>query len=128
MSGHTQRDRILQFARDAYGAEAERLWARFPDYMVLRHPVSRKWYAIIMDIPKSKLGLVGEEPVDVLDIKCDPIMVGSLLSGKGFLPAYHMNKNTWVTALLDESLPDEAILPLLDLSYDSVAPKRRKRS
>ena len=52
-----------------------------------------------------------------------PLMVGSLLSEKGFLPAYHMNKNTWISVLLDDSVSDEKISALLEFSYDSVAPK-----
>ena len=78
-----------------------------------------------MDVPKSRLGLEGDEPVTVLDVKCSPLMVGSLLSEKGFLPAYHMNKSSWISILLDGSVPDEKITPLLELSYDSVAPKRK---
>lgn len=121
-----QKERIEQYIQDRFSAGAEHLWAKFPNYAVFRHPASKKWFAIIMDISKNKLGLEGDGPVDVMDIKCSPLMVGSLLSEKGFLPAYHMNKNSWITILLDESVPDEAIYPLLELSYDSVAPRRKK--
>ena len=62
-----------------------------------------------------------------MDIKCSTIMIGSLLSIKGFLPAYHMNKNHWISILLNDSVSDDQIIPLLELSYDSVAPKRRKK-
>ena len=80
-----------------------------------------------MDVPSGKLGLTGEQFVDVMNVKCNPIMIGSLLSEKGFLPAYHMNKNHWISIVLDESVPDDQIFPLLELSYDSVAPKRKKK-
>ena len=70
---------------------------------------------------------MGENALDVMDIKCSTIMIGSLLSTKGFLPAYHMNKNHWISIVLDNSVPDDQIIPLLELSYDSVAPKRRKK-
>ena len=80
-----------------------------------------------MRVLPEKLGLTGEEAFDVMDIKCSTIMIGSLLSTKGFLPAYHMNKNHWISIVLDDSVPDDQILPLLELSYDSVAPKRRKK-
>ena len=59
--------------------------------------------------------------------KCSTIMIGSLLSTKGFFPAYHMNKNHWISIVLDGSISDDQIIPLLELSYDSVAPKRRKK-
>lgn len=81
-----------------------------------------------MDVPSNKLGLTGEELIDVMNVKCSTIMIGSLLSEKGFLPAYHMNKDHWISILLNGSVPDDQIFSLLELSYDSVAPKRRKRS
>lgn len=122
-----QRERITAHLRDTYGTEAEHLWAQYPEYSVFRHPISQKWYALIMDIPRSRLGLDGEEKVDVLDVKCSPIMVGSLLPEKGYFPAYHMNKKTWISIILDGSVPDEEITLLLEMAYDSVAPKMRKR-
>ena len=54
-----------------------------------------------MNVPEHRLGLPGDGSVNVLDVKCDPRMIGSLLSEKGFLPAYHMNKSTWISVLLD---------------------------
>ena len=129
MSNSSQRERIMRYMQDTYGTEAEYLWADSPDSAVFRHPASRKWYAIIMGVLPEKLGLAGEEALDVMDIRCSTIMIGSLLSTKGFLPAYHMNKNHWISIVLDNSVPDDQITPLLELSYDSVAPKRRtKRS
>ena len=131
MSGkrESQRERILQYALDTYGTEPEYPWGDIPDGAVLRHSASRKWYGLIMSILPDRLGLYGEKPIDVLNVKCNPIMIGSLLTTKGFLPAYHMNKNHWISVVLDASVPDDQIFPLLELSYDSVAPKRkRKRS
>ena len=81
----------------------------------------------MMRVLPEKLGLAGEAALDVIDIRCSTIMIGSLLSEKGFLPAYHMNKNHWISILLNDSVPDDQIFPLLELSYDSVAPKRRKK-
>ena len=121
-----QRKRITSHLLDTYGAEPEHLWARYPNYAVFRHPISQKWFAIMMDLPKSRLGLEGEQVVDVLNVKCSPVMIGSLLSEPGFLPAYHMSKSSWVSILLDGSVPDEKIAPLLELSYDSVARRPKK--
>ena len=89
----------------------------FPEYAVLRRTDSRKWYAAFMDIPKNRLGLAGEEHVNVLNVKCDPAMVGSLRAKAGYFPAYHMNKANWVTVRLDGEVPREEILYLLEQSY-----------
>ena len=126
MPDSSQRERITQYIQDTYGTEAEYLWADSPGNAIFRHSASKKWYAAMMRVLPEKLGLTGEEALDVMDIKCSTIMIGSLLSTKGFLPAYHMNKNHWISIVLDNSVPDDQITPLLELSYDNVAPKRRK--
>lgn len=127
MDDFLQRERITQYIQDTYGTEAEYLWADSPGNAIFRHPVSKKWFAAMMRVLPEKLGLTGAEALDVMDIKCSTIMIGSLLSTKGFLPAYHMNKNHWISIILDGSVPDKEIMPLLELSYDSTAPKRRKK-
>ena len=126
MAHSSQRERITQYIQDTYGSQAEYLWADSPGNAIFRHPASKKWYAALMRVLPEKLGLAGEEALDVMDIRCSTIMIGSLLSTKGFLPAYHMNKNHWISIVLDNSVPDDQITPLLELSYDNVAPKRRK--
>ena len=55
-----------------------------------------------MRVLPERLGLTGEEVLDVMDIKCSSMMIGSLLSKKGFLPAYHMNKNHWISIVLGQ--------------------------
>ena len=127
MPDSSQRERITQYIKDTHGADAEYLWADSPDSAVFRHPASRKWYAIMMGVLPERLGLPAGQALDVMNVKCSTIIIGSLLSAKGFLPAYHMNKNHWISIVLDDSVPDDQIIPLLELSYDSVVPKRRKK-
>ncbi len=124
MAHSSQRERITQYIQDTYGTEAEYLWADSPDSAVFRHLASRKWYAIMMGVLPERLGLPAGQALDVMNVKCSTIMIGSLLSTKGFLPAYHMNKNHWISIVLDGSVSDDQITPLLELSYYSVAPKR----
>lgn len=71
-----------------------------------------------MDVPREKLGLSSSEYVDILNIKCDPILSGSLRMDKGFFPAYHMHRDSWITILLDGTVPAKDIFPLLDMSYE----------
>ena len=126
---NTQKDRIEAHLQNSYGAEAEHLWAKYPDFAVFRHPMSRKWFALLMELPRNKVGLGGDAPTWVLDVKCGPILSASLVSEKGFAPAYHMSKATWISILLDETLTDERIDFLLGLSYDAAASKAsRKRT
>ena len=119
----TQKQRIVARIENDYGAQGEHLWAKYPDYAVFRHPGSRKWFALLMQTPRGKVGLEGDAPVWVLDVRCGPILSASLVSEKGFAPAYHMSKTTWISILLNETLPDERIDFLTGLSYDAAAPK-----
>lgn len=118
------RENVLRYARERFGSEPEYLWVKYPGYCVLRHTNNRKWYAAVMDVPRNKLGLSGDSTVDILNVKCDPILLGSFLGTSGFLPAYHMNKSNWVSVLLDGAVPDETIVNLLDISYDLTTGKK----
>ena len=122
----SQRQRVTAYIRDRFSADPEYLWAKYPNYAVFRQPASKKWFAIVMDIPRNRLGFEGGGDVDIMDVKCGPLMVGSLLAQDGFLPAYHMSKSSWVSILLNETVSDEQIYPLLELSYDNVAPKCKR--
>ena len=79
---------------------------------------NNKWYGIVMKIEKEKLGLEGKGEVDILNVKCPPEMIGSLRLTQGFLPAYHMNKEHWITILLDGKVGKEKIKQWIDLSYE----------
>lgn len=122
-----QRQRVEAHIENAYGTPPEHLWERYPDYAVFRHPGSRKWYAITMLVPARVLGLEGEQIMEIMNLKCGHVLLGPLLNEAGFLPAYHMSKTNWVSVLLDGTVPDEKLFSLLEISYDSVSPKRKNR-
>lgn len=76
--------------------------------------------AVIMNVEKSKLGLNGDGTVEIIDVKCDPEMTGMIIQTYGFLPGYHMNKQHWITILLDGTVGESKILDFLDMSYDLI--------
>lgn len=121
------RENVLRRLAERYGTEPEHLWAKYPTYAVFRRQNNQKWFAALMNVPRCKLGLEGDTPVDILNIKCDPVLSGSLRQGGGFLPAYHMNKANWITVLLDGTVSMEDLGPLLDMSYDLADGGRRRR-
>lgn len=120
------REEIFEYVKQEYGTLPEYLWESSPEHAVLRHSGNAKWYAIIMRVNEQNLGLQGSRNIDVINVKCDPITVGALRLQKGFLPAYHMNKDKWISIILDSTVPKEMIFDLIDTSYNAVAPKRRK--
>ncbi len=116
-----------KYINEAYGVRAEFLWESAPTFAVYRHEVGRKWFAVIMDIPKSKIGLSEEENVSVVNLKCDPLLIGSILKDNGIHPGYHMNKNYWITVRLDGSVSAQQLKWLLGLSFDLTKKKVAKK-
>lgn len=113
------REEIFEYVKKQYGTIPEYLWSSSPDSAVLRHH-NGKWYAVIMNVERSKLGLDGDDTVEIIDVKCDPEMTGMIIQTYGFLPGYHMNKQHWITILLDGTVGESKILDFLDMSYDLI--------
>ena len=122
----TIKQQILSYDQTTYNAAPDAPFRTAPTYLVLRHADTRKWYALFMDVPREKLGLSGGESVDILNLKCDPVLSGSLRMSKGILPAYHMHRDSWITILLDGTVPTKGIFPLLDMSYELTREKSKR--
>ncbi len=116
---------VLAYIREQYGAEPEYLWEDNDTSAAIRHPTHKKWFAaLLQDLPGSKLGLPELARVDVLNVKCDPVLIASLRDGVGYLPAWHMNKTHWLSIRLDGAVPAEDICSLVDLSWQLTAPRK----
>lgn len=126
MTAQSQKDEMVKFITEQYGDNPEYLWAKTPDYAVFRHQTNQKWYAIFMNIPYDRLGIKNNQTVDIINVKCDHIMIGSLLEEKGFYPAYHMSKTHWITIALDGSVDTQKIKALIDISYELTDVKIKK--
>ena len=123
------RGEVFAYAEKAYGAAPEYLWARFPQYGVLRHKDNGKWFGIVMDVPRAKLGLPGDGRADILNVKTDdPLLTDMLLHRKGFLPGYHFSRGSWISVLLDGTVPPEEICSLLDGSFQATAAAKKKQA
>lgn len=120
------REELEKYITDAFNADAEFPWAKYPNYIVFRHSNNKKWFALIMDVPKEKLSLNENGTVSVVNLKCDPVMVDILLSEPGFFPAYHMNKKSWITIALNDNANADKIKMLIDMSFDLTSSKVRK--
>ena len=118
-------EEIFEYVQKQYGTVPEYLWSKSPDSVVLRHK-NGKWYAVFMTVEKSKLGLEENDLVDIMDVKCDPEMTSMIIQTYGFLPGYHMNKQHWITILLDGSVSEAKTLDFLDMSYDLIDGTGRK--
>ncbi len=120
------REELEKYITENYNANAEFLWAKYPDYAIFRHNSNRKWFALIMTISKEKLGLPECDMIDIMNVKCETIMINSFRAEKGIYAAYHMNKANWISVLLDGSVSDEKVKMLIDMSFRLTAPKIKK--
>ena len=122
-----QAEEVLAFARAQYRTEPERLWKRYPDYLVLRHAGSRKWYGILMLVRREALCPGEEGALEILDVKVsDPVLHGMLLSRRGYFPGYHMNHASWISIALDGSVPREEIRERLAESFLAAAGREER--
>ena len=120
------REELFQWVKQEYGTEAEYPWK--DSNAVLRRADNDKWYGVILSVAGSKLGLEDDNIIDVINLKSDPMLIGSLRGQKGYFPAYHMNKEKWISVLLGDAGLDGPIKNLLALSYELTAPKKKKNT
>ena len=122
------RQELTDYIFDTYSVEPDYPFREDTVSCVFRHAGNRKWFALAVRIPYGTLGIHRSGQVDILNVKCDPILMGPLRGKPGFCPAYHMNKDRWITILLDGSAQREDITALLAMSYDLTAGGSKRRN
>ncbi len=116
------RKELFAYVREQYRTEPDYPWA--DSNAVLRHKENHKWYGLVMEVGRDKLGLSGDGTIHILNLKCEPFLIRSLQMKPGFYPAYHMNKEQWISIQLD-CVPEETIKDLLAISWDLTEPKKK---
>ena len=119
------RQELEKYILDTYGVSPEYPWIKYPFFSVFRHESNQKWFAVIMTIDKSKLGINEDGQIDVVNLKCDANIVPSMWEQQGIFPAYHMNKEHWLTVALDGTATENNLKFLLALSYDLTDKKKK---
>ena len=112
------RQELTAYLTGTYSVEGEHLFAKYPSFLVFRRNGNRKWFAVIMDIPRKNLKLPGEGEISVVNLKCDTRLIGSFREEPGIFPGWHMNKAHWLSVALDGTVEDEKIKFLVDMSYE----------
>ena len=118
---------IVAFALSQENTAADTPFAGDAQTTVLRHADTKKWFGILLAVPKRYFG-EGEGSEVCLNAKCPPELSAMLRqSYAGVLPAYHMNKERWVTVRLG-GVPEEEVKNVLLLSRELTArrPKVKK--
>ncbi len=113
-----QAQQIIQYVNGKYGDQLEFLWQKFTNNAVLRRHDNDKWYALLIGLPKNKLGIKGDEMVEIIDVRIQPEVITQLIDNKQFFAGYHMNKKHWMTICLDSGVPTQNIINYIDNSYN----------
>ena len=121
------RKTFFEYIKKEYKDTPDYPWKKYHDNAVFRHSDNNKWFALVMDVARDKLGQIGAERITVVNLKIeDALFRDTIIREEGIIPAYHMNKQNWITVFLDGTVPEERVYDLLDMSYRATASAKVK--
>ncbi len=112
-----QANRLTAWVARKYGDLPQFPWDKYPQHGVFKNPDNGKWYALIMTIDRSRIQKGASGEVEVMNLKISSDKIPQLVAQDGFYPAYHMNKQNWLTVVLDDTVADASIEMLLEESH-----------
>ena len=115
--------KVVEYIRENFSDAPEFLWEKFPNFAVFRRKDNRKWYAVIMNVPRNKLQLDGAEELEILNLRVEPEELDRIFDSEKYFRGWHMNKRSWLTLRLDDTLTDEEISARLSKSYELAGKK-----
>lgn len=117
------RNELLQYIQQEYVCNVEYPWERYPDYMVVRRRDNQKWFAGIFAIKGYQVGHDTNEPMNIVNLKCESDLIPNLIHENGIYPAYHMNKTDRISVDIEGYEDIEKLKILVDMSYRLVGHK-----
>ncbi len=135
----TSAKKIITYVKDKYNDELEFLWDDY-DGAVFRNKDNKKWYGVIMKIREKSFvastlkrmkiaGAMSNHPllnkkefsdddyIEVIDIHIDKAKSKELIDYESIFPGFHMNKDSWITIILDKNTKLKEVYKLIDDSY-----------
>ena len=112
---------VLHYVKDQYNSTIVKPFKTNPDIKALVTPKG-KWYALFLDVEYSKLqkdSLV-DSKVKIINLKHLSSEISTVINNRNVFPAYHMNKNHWISVVLDNNIDIEYVKELIELSYNLV--------
>ena len=124
---YPQTNRMDAMIEKKYGERPDFPFKKSPDAAVYRYPANRKWYGLVMEIQKGLVtGQDDNTLIEVINVKVDGNKRDYYLCMDGIYPAYHMNRENWISILLDDSVSDEVLMELIDQSRQFAISAGRK--
>lgn len=112
-----QSKEIIKYIKQKYSDELEFLWEKFDDNAICRNKQNNKWYAAFLKISENKLGIESDNLVEIIDLRYEKDKIENIVDNEKIFPGYHMNKKSWITIELNNSLDTKEICDLIDNSY-----------
>ena len=113
-----QSNQISNYIKEKYNVSPEYLLESDPGFGVFRNKNTNKWFGIIMNISKNKIVGNDNKEVEVINLMLHD-KTNYYINNETIFLAYHMNKKNWVSIILDESLANDIIFNLIDISYNN---------
>lgn len=113
-----QAKEVIEYVEQRYGDKLEFLWEKFDDNAIWRNDQNNKWYALLLTVSKRKLGIESDDIVEIIDLRYQKEEIVRIIDNKNIFPGYHMNKKSWITIKLDNSVDIKQIYKLIDNSYN----------
>ncbi|TCD46749.1 MmcQ family protein [Streptococcus sp. X16XC17] len=126
-----QGNRLAQWILQTFGDVYDHPFEKHPTFFSYRNPVNSKWYALVMKVPRKKLAINQEnwsqeqleEEAEIVNFKVDPDQITKLVRQRGIYPSYHMNKSSWISLVLDDSVDDALLYSLIEKSRQLTMPR-----
>ena len=124
----TQAKEIIKYVETKYNDELEFLWKKLSDTAICRNKQNNKWYLLFGIIPENKIGINSDKKVEMIDVRYNKGETNKIVDFKKVFPGYHMNKDSWITIKLDNTVETKEILSLIDNSYNLSIGKKESQT
>ncbi len=118
---------VISYIKEKYNDDFEFLWEKYDDSAIVRNKDNNKWYAAILTVAENKLGIDSDRIVEVIDLRYQKEKIEDIIDNYRVFPGYHMNKKSWITIKLDNTVETEFIVELIDNSYRLNIEKNSKK-
>ncbi len=125
-----QANRLAMLIKERYDESPDFPFAdpHIKNYGVFRYRGNDKWYGLVMNINKSVFIKDKKDVfVDVINVRIDENKREEIINYQNIFPSYHMNKQKWISIILDDSLSDEEVMTYIDYSRNFMMSKTSKR-
>ena len=113
-----KRNDVERYIKEKFDVLDEQIFPKYPNFSAFRHKKNEKWFALLMRLSASKLGLESDEMIEVLNLKCSPDLAMVLVDEEQIFKAYHMNKKHWISVNLNSKIPQKTVFDLIDESFE----------